>query len=45
MSKKYSKKNNKLDRIIVKSKKNKNKKLASLSNISPRNQNEVEAKY
>ena len=45
MSKRYSKKKNKLDRIIVKSKKNKNKKLASLSNISPRNQNMLEAKY
>lgn len=45
MSKRYSKKNNKLDRKNKKSQKKKNKTLASLSNISPRNQNMLEAKY
>lgn len=49
MNKIYSKKKNKLDRIIVKSKKNnnknKNKKLISLSNMAPLNQKSLEAKY
>ena len=45
MTQNMSKKNNKLDRKSRKSKKNKTKKLVSLSNISPKNQTELEAKY